>query len=226
MIYQSDKCSVERGQGKRAEQVFQTTNQLWDKDIVQAYDYKKNLKVIVQGRFWNNSRSNLYIIDRDFESAKHRYSAESYLEVLEAEVGLQFEKLEEDGGGYLFMQDNASIYTAGKVKEQFADRGIDIVKGWLPYSPDLKPIEHIWWTLKVIVFEMFPELAADKSMSKHSRPRLKSALQAAWNTLDKSSFDCLYKSMPSRIEACIAAGGWHTKYQGYSQAVFFQLDSS
>ena len=85
------------------------------------------------------------------------------------------------------------------------------MKGWPPYSPDLNPIEHIWWILKVRVFEMFPELAADKSISEHSRQRLESTLQAAWDTLDKSSFDCLYKSMPSRIEACIAAGGWHTK---------------
>jgi hypothetical protein len=33
-------------------------------------------------------------MDKDFESAKHRYSAESYLEVLETEVALLFEQLD------------------------------------------------------------------------------------------------------------------------------------
>jgi len=59
---------------------------------------------------------------------------------------------------------------------------------------------------------MFPDVAADKSESEYARQRLESCLQAAWDTLDKSIFDALYKSMPGRIEACIKAKGWHTKY--------------
>jgi len=52
--------------------------------MVQTYGTNKNMKVMVWGSFWDTSRSDLYIIDRDFESVKHRYSAKSYLEVLEA----------------------------------------------------------------------------------------------------------------------------------------------
>jgi hypothetical protein len=129
--------------------------------------------------------------------------------VLEAEVAPMFEWLDR---GYQFMQDNASIHTAGKVAKWFLDRAITILKNWPPYSPDLNPIEHIWWILKKRVYEMFPEIAADRSQSEDSRQRLESALQAAWDTLDKESFDCLYQSMPDRIEACIKADGWHTKY--------------
>jgi len=68
-----------------------------------------------------------------------------------------------------------------------------------------------WQALKTRMCEMFPD-AADKSESEHSRQRLESCLQAAWDTLDKELFDALYESMPARIEACIAAKGWHTKY--------------
>ena len=110
----SDECSVEQGQGKRDEWVFRTANQLWDREMVQTYDSKKNMKVMVWGSFWDDGRTGLYIMDRDFESKKHRYSAESYLEVLEAEVTPMFENLE---NSYVFIQDNASIYTAAKVKE-------------------------------------------------------------------------------------------------------------
>jgi hypothetical protein len=58
------------------------------------------MKVMVWGCFWDNGRSNLYIMDRDFESAKHGYSTESYLEVLEAEVAPIYSKLDP---GYLFI---------------------------------------------------------------------------------------------------------------------------
>jgi hypothetical protein len=167
---------------------------------------------MVWGAFWDNGRSNLYIMDWDFESAKHRYSANSYLEVLDAEVEPIFKRLD---NGYLFMQDNASIHTTHKVREWFRLWGIVIITNWPPYSPDLNPIKHIWWHLKVWVYEMFPEVANNKSESEDARQRLESCLQAAWDTLDKGLFDNLGASMPARIEACIAAKGWHTKYWGY-----------
>ena len=200
---------MERGRGKRAEWVFRNPDQKWDRDMVQTYGTNKNMKVMVWGAFWDNGRSKLYIMDRDFESKKHGYSANSYLEVLDAELDPIWSELDD---GYEFMQDNASIHNAGKVKEWFRERGIRLVIDWLPYSPDLNPIEHIWWHLKTRVVEMFPDVVADKSELEHARQRLESCLQAAWDTLDKELFDNLYKSMPKRIEACILADGWHTKY--------------
>ncbi len=209
MYMQSDKCSVEQGKGRRDEQVFCTCSQKQDKNMIQTYDCKKNIKVMVQGCFWDDGRSSLYIIDRDFESKKHRYFAKSYLEVLNAKVASIYASLDL---GYLFMQDNASIYTAIKVKEWFANYRINKIKDQPPYSPNLNLIEHIQQILKKRVFEMFPNIAAETSQSEYARQRLESALQAAWDTIDKSSFNVLYKSMPSRIKACIKAKGQHTKY--------------
>jgi hypothetical protein len=83
---------------------------------------------------------------------------------------------------------------------------------WPPYSPDLNPIEHIWWELKTRLFKMFPEIAKDTSESKYARQQLESALQAAWDTIDKEVFDNLGATMGRRIEACIVVKGWHTKY--------------
>jgi hypothetical protein len=84
--------------------------------MVQTYGINKNIKVMVWGAFWDTGRSNLYIMDRDFESAKHGYLANSYLEVLDAEVEPIFKGLDDR---YAFMQDNASIHTAHKVREWF-----------------------------------------------------------------------------------------------------------
>jgi hypothetical protein len=177
--------------------------------MVQTYDTSKNMKVMIWGVFWDFGRSGCYIMDRDFESKKHGYSAKSYLEVLDAEVEPIFEKL---SIGYAFMQDNASIHTAHTVRNWFRTRNITTITDWPPYSPDLNPIEHIWWHLKVRLFEMFPEVAKNTSDSEYARQRLESCIQAAWDTLNDELFNKLGASMLDRIEACIAANGWHTKY--------------
>jgi hypothetical protein len=72
------------------------------------------MKVIVWGCFWDTRRTSLYIIDRDFESQKHGYSTESYLKVLDTEVGLYYTII---GPEYTFIQDNTSIHTVYKVRD-------------------------------------------------------------------------------------------------------------
>ena len=79
---------------------------------------------MVQGVFWDNRRSNLYIIDWDFKSVKYRYLANSYFKVLDVEVKPIFKRLDNK---YLFIQDNASIYTIYKVQEWFRLQGIIII---------------------------------------------------------------------------------------------------
>ncbi len=213
MIVWSDECSVERGRGQRSDWVFRTPAQKWYPEMVQTYDCKKNMKVMVWGAFWDNGRSDCYIMDRDFDSKKHGYSAKSYIDVLNARVAHIFATFEEEGDyGYEFMQDNASIHTAHVVRAWFNQKMITLVMNWPPFSPDLNPIEHIWWHLKIALFEMFPEVAADRSQSEEARAVLERCIQEAWDSLPKKLFDPLYQSMPDRIEACIAAGGWHTKY--------------
>jgi hypothetical protein len=106
----SDECSIKRGRGKVQEWVFRTLAQKWNKDFVQTYKAGKDISIMVWGCFWDYGRSNLYILDRDFASKKHRYSAKSYIKVLNAQVAPYYNDYEDPG--YIFMQDNASIHTA------------------------------------------------------------------------------------------------------------------
>jgi hypothetical protein len=129
--------------------------------MIQTYTCGKNMKVMVWAAFWDTGRTQLYIMDRDFESKKHGYSARSYLEVLVDQVRYWYKTLSR---GYIFMQDNASIYTAQKVKDWFREEGITTTD-WPPYSLDLNPIENAWWELKKRAHEMFPEVMACKAGS-------------------------------------------------------------
>jgi hypothetical protein len=59
---------------------------------------------------------------------------------------------------------------------------------------------------------MFLKVANDLSESEYARQRLESCIQVAWDTLNQGLFDKLGRSMRARVEACIAADGWYTKY--------------
>jgi hypothetical protein len=58
--------------------------------MITTYKSGKDIKVMVWGCFWGTEegteRSELYILNCDFESKKHGYSAVSYLEVLEDQI--------------------------------------------------------------------------------------------------------------------------------------------
>ena len=111
----------------------------------------------------------------------------------------------------IFMQDNAFIHTAHKVKDWFKENGI-WTTNWPPYSLDLNPIEYVWYMLKKLVLKMFIEIMNYLRESKEDWANLEEALKVAWEALPNSLFESLIESMPWRIEACIAANGWHTKY--------------
>lgn len=55
-----------------------------------------------------------------------------------------------------FMNDNAFILTAGIIKNWFDEDEIPLVN-WLPYPPNLNPIEHAWAKLKerIYVYALF-----------------------------------------------------------------------
>lgn len=81
----SDECSVERGSGKKQVWCFGLPQDKWKPEMVETYRSGKDIRVMVWAAFWGNKkRCPLYIMDRDFESEKHGYSANSYLEVLNA----------------------------------------------------------------------------------------------------------------------------------------------
>jgi len=55
--------------------------------MVTTYKAGKQMRVMVWAAFWGKGeRSKLFVLERDFESKKHGYSANSYIEVLENRV--------------------------------------------------------------------------------------------------------------------------------------------
>lgn len=204
-IIWSDECSVERGSGKDRSWVFRQPHQKWDREMIDTYKKGKDISVMVWAAFSGAlGRSSLYVMDRDPESKKGGYSARSYLKVLEENIPRCWDF------GLTFIQDNAPIHCAKVTKKYFRDLGIGLLE-WPPYNPDLNPIEHLWWHLKKLVYQVRPDI---KTLTGEEviREALEGALEQAWELIDQEIFNSVLDSMHERCQAVIAADGWHTKY--------------
>ncbi|GFX74845.1 transposable element Tcb2 transposase [Trichonephila clavipes] len=108
--------------------------------------------------------------------------------------------------GAIFQQDNARPHTA-RVAQDFL-RHFQTLP-WLARSPDLSPLEHVWYQLK----RQMP--------SCHSVHDLELSVQDLWAHLPQDNIRCLINSMPDRVAACNAAGGGPTR--NWSYPVFVSL---
>jgi DDE superfamily endonuclease len=159
---------------------------------------------MIWGAIWIGGRSDIIIMERDDDSSKGGFSANSYIKVLEEAIPTAYEP------GMIFMQDNAPIHKANIVEEWLESYGIEVLE-WPPYSPDLNPIEHVWKWLKEWIFENKPNLLSmGKCQAAYNA--LGTAIKEAWEALDQEKIDTLIKSMDNRINAVLAAKGWQTRY--------------
>ncbi len=201
----TDECSVERGKGKNRVWVFRTPADKWNKEMVNAVPKGKGVSVMVWAAFWGAGRSDLNKMERDSGSKKNGYSANSYIKILDDNLLSIWEP------GLIFMHDNAPIHSAYKIQDWFDEHGITIMK-WPPYSPDLNPIEHLWFPLKKAVYEVRPDIESVPGGDNKVREVLFEALEEAWTRLDRGLMDTLIRSMELRVKAVIDAEGWYTRY--------------
>ena len=79
----SNECSIEKGVGKERIWLFGYPNKKWDYNKVSEYAKGKQGTVIVWGAIGGtgttNKRSELIIMERDEETKKNGYTAQSYL---------------------------------------------------------------------------------------------------------------------------------------------------
>jgi hypothetical protein len=205
----SDECSVEVGSGADREWCFRFASEKYDPEMVQEKEKSKRPSQMVWACFWVTrngrvGRSKLVIMRRDPTSLRGGYSASSYLETLEEGLLLHYKP------GDIFMQDNAPIHTANVTKRFFEDHGVWVLD-WPPFSPDINPIEHLWYALKKQLYKDYPHLRQIDG-TQGSWDEFCEALQTCWQRLPNSLLRRLIESMPNRLAAVRAAKGWQTKY--------------
>ena len=101
------------------------------------------------------------------------------------------------------MQDNAPGHASAATQEDLRERGIEVIE-WPSFSPNLNPIERVWFIIKHQLQEEFPE--------RMTPTQLKEAVQQTWDDLEFPYLSDLLDTMPARMQAVIGANGMHTKY--------------
>lgn len=220
----SDESSIDRGTNEKQKWAWQSQGKSSTlcqyylpqliKEILGTSRLDRNL---VQGRsrphlqsqmFWGaisyNSRSNIVPCFADLQEESRGFTGQDYMEVLEEYLPtiLDF--------GSIFMQDNAPIHSARKVREWLKESGIETLS-WPPYSPDLNPIEHIWALLKGTLAKKHPNLRK-YARNKQGLEALIKAVDDVWEGIDQGCIQALFDSIPQRLQAVIDAKGWYTKY--------------
>jgi transposase len=173
--------------------------------MIQSYSKGRDISTMVWASFNGYGRSELLFCPEDPEAKKGGVISAVYIEILEEALFIIWES------GLLFMQDNARIHTAYKVKEWFRNEAIPVID-WPLYSPNLNPIEHVWRHLKEWVYENYPGLVELKTGENNIKNSMVEALQNGWNELPNELFESLIVSMERRCKAVIKADGWYTKY--------------
>ena len=198
---------MELGSGRHQRWVFRLNfmGEKWKVKHIQPYKKGKGLRIMVWAAFWGENWSDLIRLERDFEAKKYGYTAHSYLQLLGEMLPTIWEP------GLTFMQDNAPIHSANSVKKWFEEHAIPVMD-WPPYSPDLNPIEHLWFPLKEGVSGQDPELDHASGHSIEVEEKLWEALQASWAMIKQGILKHLVKSMDNRVNAVIEAKGWNTRY--------------
>ena len=81
---------------------------------------------------------------------EEKVDAEVYNRILRHQMGPTM-KLQGGQQSFVFMQDNASVHTAKK-NLQFLERNNYDLLDHSPQSPDLNPLENIWWAIETSTF--------------------------------------------------------------------------
>jgi transposase len=149
-------------------------------------------------------RSPLVIMQRDANAAHNGYTADSYIDALEEGLLPSYRP------GERFMMDNTRVHTAKRTAEFLESHGVWTID-FPPYSPDLNPIEHVWWALKRLLHKDYPHLST-RGRSQDEWEQFCEALKDCWARIPTKQIRKLIMSMPRRIQACVRARGYQTKY--------------
>ena len=105
--------------------------------------------------------------------------------------------------GGLLQQDNARAHTARATQQYLQAHNINTI-AWPSLSPDLAPIEHVWDELGRRVYQRNP---APRNVNQ-----LRQALLQEWQLIPQRRITNIINTMRQRCNACIAAGGGHTRF--------------
>jgi hypothetical protein len=125
-----DECSVEQGKGKKRSWVWGDPRHKWDHDMIETFSKGKQACAMVWGAiceaFTGSASYQLVVMKMNLTAKNNGYTAWAYQEALIGGLLPEYRKV------HTFVQDNASIHTAGITRIWLRDHFIPILLNWPP----------------------------------------------------------------------------------------------
>jgi transposase len=154
---------------------------------------KHSPKIMIWGCFAGAGRGSLVFIP-----VGETVNAEKYLQILQGRLQRSMTLLNCN----IYQQDSAPCHTAKIVKNWMKSQRINVLE-WPGNSPDLNPIENLWFIMKRKVRGHAPKSMAD----------LQYWIKRVWvQEVSPEYCSKLVSSMPRRIQAVLQSRGKMTKY--------------
>lgn len=175
--------------------VWRRPDQEYDISCLQP-TVKHSFSVMVWGAIWMNGRSKLIHCEGSINAVAYRNILQHGLLPVYNGGGIS----KQDS---LFMQDGAPAHTARSTLAWLQQNDISCLK-WTAQSPDMNPIEHMWFILDQAVRK--------RSNKPSNRVNLLEILQAEWEAIPQATINNLILSMPQRVSDLYHARGGSTRY--------------
>ena len=197
-IIWTDECSVELGKNTRNPLVWRRPHEKYDSKCLVPTFKSGRSSLMFWGCIAYGKKGPLVFLP------KERRTGVDYVDlVLAGPLWDFYRDLFEERGIAKVMEDGAPVHTC-RVAQDFRDSHSMEIFAHPAQSPDMNPIEHLWYLLK-------SRINRRKNIPKNL-DELKEAILEEWEEIDIETINLLIDSMPNHIQALLKAKGGSTKY--------------
>jgi transposase len=192
----TDESSFELGKNSRTVRVWRRAYEKYHWDCLAPSFKSGRTSVMVWAAITGTTKSSIVLLP-----SGERTAADFVRIVYEGVLG-DYWQHHPNPDQYVLMEDGAPIHRALLPKRWLDDIGLKKLK-WPANSPDLNPIENLWFLCK-------------SRIGVHRRPANQSELfkliERVWDEIPQQTISNMIKTMPARIKDVIKAKGMQTRW--------------
>lgn len=210
----TDECKVELGQGGGRKHVRRKPGTQYQERYLEPTFRSQRTTAMFWGAYtYGHHHPLVHVRKRTIEEKTTKndrlgMNAQQYCdEILDAHLAPFVNGLESTGDEYIVVEDGHPAHTSVMARQRRLQTGLRKMD-WCGNSPDLNPIENVWYALK----RRLKRRWRDPNKRPHSKEELVEAAKEEWEKLNWRVMDKFIDSLPARVAMVIRRNGGHTRW--------------